>query len=463
MDSKHVTVRVFIIRLLAIIIKDEIQFIKIFAKKVDEITTAFQKIVEPGTSPSTKVAFLELALAMVSHSTGTECLYQKNIWKLIVDLCFNDQTVFVSRKSYNFLADFLWKLSDNECEEYLVIVLECILAPILKNPYLGLESLTKEEDYEKSKLIEPSLYILEKVLSYKEKYQQPSILIKLIAERYRIKIRLIAILSITHRQEIIPLITKNAFSIIFAKIFLQKLAAKETFVPSDFMELTVVYFNVLRVFIKRGLIIQMMDFCNASCIIWAEVWGKKGGPSIEGCEKKIYLHKQLLLLHLVPILVYIKSSRKVNMGDEDPLNQYVIKLLTTSCEHTTRTAYSIRNLMFDKGCVETAMHCVKRLSCLNNHLNDTGANIIFQALFYVLSNYVPLNENNEIVQDDDFEASSEKIVVMTYVIDTIYRLVANFDINWQESLETVCLYNKVHYILKRRNLSCKVCIFLMSR
>lgn len=456
MDSAHLSVKVFVIRLLATVSQNELHFTKIFTRKDNQISKAFLKIADIETPPSTRVAYLEVALALTTHNSGAMWLLESTTWRPIFNLCSREQTVFVLRQTYKFTADFLWKLSEIEEEAKIIEILDHILKPILKNPYHTIKSLTNEEELELTKHFEPALRMILAVLNHKTKIQQTNMLMKLCFANYKLQAHLFAILSFTHKEDIMHMLAKIIFLLNFAKIFLTKPMGSE-YEKTDFMELSVSYFNMIQFFVKRRLCVPLMDYCNTCCILWSEGWSHSGGPSLLIEGKTFEIQQQFIFILLVPILIYIKKDNKnyCRADGENHLNQYITKLLNGSCEHTTRAAYSVRNLMYECDPQALATHCVKRLSCLKNHLNNAGANLIFQALFYVLGNYARSSENGD-TEDTDFEESSEKMLVMTYVMDTVYMLVKDHNINWQDSLETVCLYSVVNSVLTKKNLSCKV-------
>lgn len=460
-DTAHITVKVFIIRVLALVSKNELHFTKIFTKKGEKIANEFSVLGEAQTLASTRVAYLEVALALTTHTSGAMWLMENNIWKLIYDLCHQNQTVFVLRQAYKFFADFLWRLSENDEEQKIVSVLDCILEPIQQNPYCNLNALSNDEEYVITKRMEPALHIIMVILNDNTKLQRITLLIKLLVKNYSISSHLFSILSLTHREEIMHLLAKLIFVLVLAKVFITKPMEGSNFNKDDFLELSVSYFNTIRFFVKRRLVVPLMDYCNTCCIIWSEFWSKSKGPTFEQNGRSFEFQSQLLFILLVPVLVYIKTQGFNRHDACDPMNQYITRLLNSSCEHTARAAYSIRHLMFESDPLAMTLHCVKRLSCLKNHLNNAGANLIFQALFYVLNNYVPEYVDGNLVEED-LEDSSNKVLVMTYVVDTIYRLVKNHDINWHDSLETVCIYNQIHSILKRRNLSVKFMVAALN-
>lgn len=460
-ENAHSSVKVFVIRLLAIVSHNEAQFIKIFETKGEKISKEFATLGISKTLASVKVAYLELAHALTAHNSGYKWLIQNGILESIYTVCSKDQTVFVLRQTFKFITELLWKLSDEQDKSRLSDALELILNPIIKSSCFEMSSLTEEEENDFIKNIEPALHIIMSALNKTEKVQQKNILVESLFNIFHLPNHFCKITNIIHREDIMFLLGKLKFQLAFAKMFLNT-PIDGKFERNDFLELTVTYFNTLRMYIERRQIVPLIDYCNICCIIWSENWSRSAGPTFERNGRSFELQSQLLFILLVPVLVYIKNNRCYNRLDhDDPINQYLMKLVNSSCEHTTRAAYSIKHLMYECDPLMTTLHCVKRLSCLQNHLNNAGANLIFQALFYVLNEYVPKEEELEQdMENGDYDEGSEKMSVMIYVVDTIYRLVKNHDINWHESIETICLYNQIHLILNRRNLSCKVNIYL---
>ncbi|CAH2264777.1 uncharacterized protein LOC120629348 [Pararge aegeria] len=459
----HNTVKVFLIRILGVVAQGEVNFAKIFPKKGDEIAKAFSEINSHNMDSSLRVAYLEVALALVNHNSGVFWLLESGAWREILRLCNEKRTVFVVRQTYKFASSFIWKLNDIGDEANVKLVLLYVISPMTEIDLIRIDSMTSEEEDSHCKTFEPMLQILLAVVSNEQQIKTSNIVIEFMLKDAKVLTYFYIMLDRLRREDVSLLITKCLFWMSIGKIFLSKpVVATVKYDRDDFIELAVTYFNTVHHFIKRRCATTIFDYCNACNLIWALVW-KSNKPVIwERDGRKVELHKQLLVICLVPSLVYITLGQNTSVTSPDRVNDYIFKVMNTTCEHTARTAYALRDLMLQLDTQSVTLQSVKRLTCLKNHLNDDQANLVFQALFYVLKEYDPLDENGDMKAEPSYDDDQEKVLVMTYVLDTLLSLVKNYNINWQESLEVICLHTVVYNILKRTNLSCKFVVTALN-
>lgn len=455
MEGAHCSVQVFLTRFLAVIAYKELHFTKIFHKQGPHILNVYQQINSPTTNPSLRVAAIEVALALVKHNSGISWLLKTGVWKEILNLCNEKQTVFVVRQIYSFAAAFLWRLSDLCDQESVKLVLAFVLKIFEEYDFLNIESLSSEQEDELAKKLDPALHILLAVVSTENRIDKYSILLDTLVRELKINNHLYIVFDRMHRTESCLLLSKLMFWFVFGKIFLNKPAEPGVkFTYEDFIELSVSFFNVIQFLVQRRNASLALDFCIACNLICYRVCKDKETIIWVTDEKRLVLRDQMLFMCLVPFIVFVKLG-KADMNSDENLQQFLLRLLNSSCEHTTKAAYALRSLLEELDTMQIVVQSVKKLSCLKNHLHNEQANLIFQALFYILREYDPLDDFG-VVKAQQYEDNHDKILVMTYVMETVCSLVKNHDINWHESIEVICLYTVVHSILQRTNLSTKV-------
>ncbi|XP_023944565.2 uncharacterized protein LOC112050516 [Bicyclus anynana] len=460
----HNTVKVFLIRILGVVAQGEVNFAKIFPKKGDEIAKAFSEINSQTMDSSLRVAYLEVALALVNHNSGVCWLLESGAWMEILKLCNEKRTVFVVRQTYKFASSFLWKLNNMGDEANVKLVLLYVMSPVTDVDLIRIDSMTSEEEDLHCKTFEPMLQILLAVVSNEHYIKTNNIVIEFILKDAKVPTYLYIMLDRLRREDVSMLITKCLFWLSIGKIFLAKpLTSNIKYDREDFIELTVTYFNTIQHLIQRRCTTTIFDYCNACNLIWGLVWKNEKSVTWEHDGKKVEFQKQLLVICLVPSLVYITLGQNTSLTSCDRVNDYIFKVMNSTCEHTARTAYALRDLMLQLDTQSVTLQSVKRLTCLKDHLNDDQANLVFQALFYVLKEYDPIDEHGDMKQEViNAEDDQEKVLVMTYVLDTLLSLVKNYNINWKESLEIICLHTVVYNILKRSNLSCKFVVTALN-
>ncbi|XP_050345857.1 uncharacterized protein LOC126770497 [Nymphalis io] len=463
MEKYHNTVKVFLTRILGVIAQGEVHFSKIFSKKGDEIAKSFNEINSKNMDTSLRVAYMEVALALVNHNSGVYWLLESGVWKEILSLCNENRTVFVVRQTYKFATLFLWKLNSIGNEASVKEILTFILKPISDHDFMRIDSLTCEEEDVIRKTLEPMFQILLAVVSYKGYIKSSNCIINVLLKDFKIITYCYVILDRLRGEDIILIIMKFVFWMTIGKILVVKpMATNIEYSREDLIEVSVTYFNAIQFLIQRRCATLIFDFCNACNLIWGCIWDKPEPAMWELDGRKVELQKQLLVICLVPSLVYATYKRPSMDKHDDRVNDIIAKIMDSSCEHTARTAYALRDLMMQLDIQATTLQSVKRLTCLKDHLNNEQANLVFQTLFYVLQEYNPVDDQGELKHEEDIEDDQEKVLVMTYVLDSLLLLVKNYNINWQESFEVLCLYSVVYKVLKRQNLTCKFVVTALN-
>ncbi|CAK1596487.1 unnamed protein product [Parnassius mnemosyne] len=463
-ETLHNTVKVFLIRLLAVACDRELNFAKIFSKKGDILAQAFTQINCPTMNSSLRVAYLDVALTLVNHNSGVCWLYDSDAWKQILLLCNEKRTVFVIRKTYKFASVFIWQLNGLGDETKVKTVLDYILRPVLETDYLTMDTMTSENEEEISKTLEPMLQMLLSILSNMEEIRKENnLLTDLLIRKSKITSHCYVLKDKLRREDMMLLLTKILFSVSVLRVInAQPVPDNDMYHRETFIDVGAIYFNIVQLLIQRRSPTLLFDFCNACSAIWTSAWEGKPPAIWEIDGKKIELHNQIVFIILVPSLVYVTFGKPKSMLSNERVDEYIVKLMSSLCEHTARAAYALRDLTLQLDTLSITLQSVKRLSCWKKRFSNEQANLVFQALFYVLKEYDPINDEGEMSSESTFEDSQEKILVMTYVLDTLLTLVKNYNITWHESFEVLCLYNVVYHILKRPNLTCKFVVTALN-
>ncbi|PZC82243.1 uncharacterized protein LOC110372088 isoform X1 [Helicoverpa armigera] len=457
-DNAHNSVKVFITKVLAMVVQKELNFAKIFAKQGDRLRAGFKKICEPNVNPSIRVAYIEVALSIVSHSSGVAWLIETGVWKEILSLCYERTTVFVVRQIYKFMADFLWKLNDLEDDANIRIIINQLLEPISRYDFINVQSLNSQEEEEICAAIEPTVQTLLAVVGKEGRIENATMLMNMLIKEYKINSYLYIASERIRTDDMLLAILKLIFWLTIAKVFVAKpMLPGVLYSNEDFLEVAAFNFNVIQAFIQRRSATLVLDFCSSCNIIWNSMFKDKEATMWEEQtdQTRIKMRNQMLFVFLVPVLVFVTYGKPQSVLTDINIHDYIYKLLNLSCEYTAKAAFAMRDLTGELDTLSVILQCVKKLIHLKEHLNEEQANLAFQALFYVLYEYNPIDEYGDPKLDENFEDGEEKNLVMTYVMDNVLSLVANRNIHWQESCEILCLYNVVLTNLDRPNLSCK--------
>ncbi|CAF4845099.1 unnamed protein product [Pieris macdunnoughi] len=463
-DNYHVTVKVFLVRLLAFITHNEVNFAKFSAKKGDDLAKAFDQINSPDMHTSLRVANMEVALALLNHNSGVHWLLETNSWQKILTLCNEKRTVFIVRQTYKFVSTFIWKLKSFGDDANVRHVLSFILKPVIDADLVQKQSITSEEEDELCKIYEPMMQMLLTIVSNEKEIKSQNCVMHFLLQEFKIETYCYIMLDRLRREDIWLLTTKFLFWSAIGKLFLVKILQPGVkFEKEDFMELAVTYFNTIHRLIQRRSPKLLFDYCNACNLIWGRVWNREEPIRWDINEKHMEMQKQLLIVSLVPPLVYVTLGKNQSLDQsEGEVELYINTIMESTCEHAARAAYAVRNMMIQLDVLQVTLLSVKRLTFLENNLNNEQANIVFQAMFYVIKEFEPFDEEGLLRTDYCYGDEIDKISIMAYVLDTLLFLIKNYNINWKESLEVICLNAVVYNVLKRPNLSCKFVVTALN-
>ncbi|XP_047995050.1 uncharacterized protein LOC125233193 isoform X1 [Leguminivora glycinivorella] len=465
LEKYHTSVQVFLVRLLAFVVHKELFFAKLISHINDTLCNGYSNLGSPTMNPSLSVAYLEVALSLVEHYTSLYWLLDSGKWKDILHTDNNSRTVFVTRQKYKFVSRLVWRLNRLEDEDNLKNVLTFILKPLMEKECCIAESMTNDEEELNSKQFEPMMHMLNSIMSDYKELSRSSLVVNMLLTPFRVVNQTCLLLDRYRKDSLSLPSAKLVFRLVLAKVFQAKpIADNSIYNAEDFNEASAAYFNTVNIFITRRNAMAVLDFCYSCNEIWNATWDKKI-PKISTLDgKKVDLQNKMLFLCLVPAVTYITRHLPDNARQMSGcLQDYMMKLINASCEHTAKSARSLSLLILELDTETIVLQSVKRLACLNNSMNNEQANLIFQGLFYVLKQFDPLSEDREEkCPEAMFQEDEENLFVYTYALEAVLLLVKNYDINWQESLEIICLYNVVFNILQKTNLSSKFIVTALN-
>lgn len=461
-ENCHISVKVFLTRLLGIASANELHFVKMFAHVEDSVIKSFKDINSSSMNASQRVAFLEVALSLIKHCSGRMWLLRTEVWKDIFMLVKEKRTVFVVRQVYQFVAKFMWALNDVGDVANINVALSFILAPIQEIGIVNLCAMNDEFEAEICKKVEPMCHMLLAIFSEKDRIRTSNKLINCLISECFIITNIGMYVNVIRSEETVLMSAKIVFWALLGNIFqLKPVVDGVVYTQEDFLGLNAFYFNTLKFFIQRRNTKLVLDFCNACNMIWNIAWQDQK-PVMSDKDKKSEMQSQILFICVVPLLIWITMGKSsIEMMKEEIIATHMLDVMNnTYSEHTMRAAYGLRDLMYETDVMGTVMQTVKMLTCLQTHLTDEQANIMFQSLFFVLKDYNPNKGVSQNSRMEEYTESAEKVIVMCHIMEIILSLVTHYNINWNESLEVLCLYGVVHCILKGPNLPPKVsCIW----
>lgn len=453
---------VFLGRILAIVCRREQHFCKILEKRKDVLLERFSNITSKDVNPSLKVAYLEVALALITHRTGITWFLETELWKKILSLYDKSTTVFVIRLMYKFSAEFLWHLDEFHDETNLIAVVGFMLEPIFQLHFSQV-TLSTDEERELCERFEPILQMLLSIFSQKDRLCYENKVAHLLLNEKNIVPQIYILFDRVRSEETLLLLCKILFYLMLLKTFLVKPNAPGVvYTQEDFLDVVVMYFNSMHICMQKRNAILVLDYSGSCNAIWKVACKNIVLATTPTVGKTVELQNQMLMIYVVPIFVYVNSTHKGRSVTNESISQFMCKFINMTCEHTARAAYALRDLIQELDTWTVTLQSVKRLTCIKDKLNEEQANIVFQALFFALREYDPTDLDGEVEkEEEDYECAEKRLLVMTYIVDTVLSIVKNYSIKWHESLEVICLNSVVHNILtKKSNLTCKVSFFM---
>lgn len=128
----------FTLRLTSLVIENEWQFSVVKEKQLlDRIQSLLRSLPQKKQTPTVQLANVVLMNAVARHSMGLLWIKQHAVWKVIVDYCSRNQTVYVVREAHTFLYTILKQFSMHIGDiAFVEEVLQTVCHPLMDgNPF----------------------------------------------------------------------------------------------------------------------------------------------------------------------------------------------------------------------------------------------------------------------------------------------------------------------------------------
>ncbi|GLH12645.1 Uncharacterized protein GBIM_17360 [Gryllus bimaculatus] len=165
------------------------------------------------------------------------------------------------------------------------------------------------------------------------------------------------------------------------------------------------------------------------------------------------------LYFLMPVLGSIVTTR---ISENECLDSYCNKLFELTCESIQRLCYVFRDSIVAQDNRPESLHTgVLSLMQIKDIIHRDQAIIMFQALMYILKDFVPELDPHPPMQYSGLSSDEILILypeVLSSILETLSSLIDCFRINWRESLESICLFTFMNQLLKNPHLSSKLAV-----
>ncbi|XP_013190980.1 uncharacterized protein LOC106135277 [Amyelois transitella] len=457
-ENYHISVKVFLTRLLGCASAKELHFIKIYAQIGDYINRCFKNIHSTNMSESLRVAYLEVALSLVKHCSGIMWLIETGVWKDILMLINEKRTIFVVRQVYQFVTKFLWALNDLGDTANMNVALNLILTPIQDIELLNLNVMNDEKETLICKKIQPMCHMLLAIFSEKDRIRTSNRLMNCLISECYIIINIGLILGLLRSDEIILICTRVLFWANLANIFQKKpLVEGVMYTNEDLLQLNVFYYNTLKCLTQKRNAKLIMEFCGACNAIWNVTW-KNEMSFLRDNDKIAEMQRQMLFMCFGPLLVWtVEDKSFIDVMQDEIVVQNVRQMMNSAhIEHMMRAVYSFKSILYETSIINAVKYCVKLLSSVKMHLTDEFASFMFQALYFALREFDPDKNCSQ------GQSRLENLIVMTHILENMLYVVKHYNITWNESVEVLSLYSIVYELLKKPDLPYKFVVVSLN-
>ncbi|XP_055677021.1 uncharacterized protein LOC129786200 [Lutzomyia longipalpis] len=442
----------FTLRLLTLYIEDPKNFTsareKLIFDRIHDI------INHPSTTqtPSIQLANVILLAAIAKHNDGLVWIKEKRAWLITVDYCHTDRTVYVVREALLFIHSIIGKLCFSEDRKTCIEIFEEICKPLEEIKKKTDQSpIVSVDDSDMQKFVTPTLHILGYILYKTIKENECGKISKYIIETCQLEGSLWRLASVTHNHRFLGKLMRIFVLLNFAQVQVRR--SEHGHDEENFNEFGMRFFNCMNFCITRRSGSNILMMTELSHMLWKSL---NPAPPIEVAmeNQKIQFEDQFIVLQIMPVIFKIRKRRE----DTACLDQYIMKLLNVSSEHTIRLCYAFRDLMLtveSETVTDFACKSIQSILGMKEVLTRERAVIVFQALIYCLYSEEP--DVNGCNLDRPNIISTELLVkspnLLSYVLTGLHGLVKEYKITWKECLESTIVINFMLALLEDPNLS----------
>ncbi len=403
-------------------------------------------------TPSVKLAHVLLLKSILRHSFGTVWIKKHRSWKLIIEYCMENQTIYVVRESQEFLKELLFKVASViHDEELCIAILTEITAPLSKSVIIENANVCVDGD-NLQRTVRPTLDLICHIMDSLIKSDVKTCIPHHISTTCNVKMDCLRLTDMTKNEMFFKKIMHTHVYLAFAQLTDKLVENSAT--SLDYNVFGLHFFNIMNSCINFKSAVSVLSTAKLYHVLWIAL-GKRVPEEIQLENHKIKFENQIIVLQLLPILSVIqKRTVQTELFDA-----YIMKLFDISTEHTMRVCYSFRELLLrnKKMVPEVATKSIQGILLMTKHLHRDRAVFVFQALTYTLKDF-----SVEPLTDDKIDMNTDKLIEMPNLLSAIltglYEMVKKYRITWKESLESACLLNFMISMLNKPNLPSRVSI-----
>lgn len=435
----------FTLNLTSLISTNELIFVKL------NITSVYMRLIKGlnlranNIAPSVKLGYLKMLQSFLSHRSGLDWLVARDNWADILQYCFENQTIYITRDGCNFMYDLLSKFITIHPEFCHLIVKQILNRLDNFNDNIRCPEI---DDIKIAKEFIPTLklitFILEKsfLSDIENEFNK---IPKIFIENYNLEDTLWKLLIISRDGDLLFNISKPLFITIFHLIDKDKMK-NEGICCSVLKEFARKFFKIFNTLINKRSAVNILKLCQLGHIYWGKI--VEFVPTQEGKENPIFFENQLIIFQIMPLLyVAFSTAYKVDIKKDELTEMFIHKLFKISCEQTIRCAYSYRALLMsydnmrenpvrDPAIFDFGQKAIYYVMKTKQHFHRDRAVIVFQALMYAMKF---LSKTMTDKTAAGINLLTHQTGFLSAMFDGLSMLIKEFKITWRESVETICL------------------------
>lgn len=451
------SVQVFIVKLLSIGLRNEVHFNRFHQIQGFDKLVKKDKVDMRAMPPELHLAYIEQAVALTAHYSGVKFVMEQQLCARILRPYTHHRAAPLADCIYDVMARLVWKLNEYDEEALLLEALQTIVQPIIATDYQAAVSVGKDCERTTADQLISYLNTVAAILGDIERVNQLNYVVPILSRFFLIETKLTAILEETHDAELACLVAEVCLRYYYAasRQAVLRDSGEENRINE---ELNQAFNKIVCTLVKKRSVSTILDFICRCHIFWHRVERTGQTGTFEKFGRQFQLQNQFLIMVLVPILVKSKANRRlVNDAElEKAIETFTYGLVEYVPDDIIKAAYSMRDLIHATGVLAACVCSVREVLRLRGHLSRRQAGIVFQTVYYALTDYVMSDGSGDLVLAQNPLRTPEDVLLLSASLDAIKMLIEDHDINWHESLEIVNLQAALMNLIKQNILPTKV-------
>lgn len=395
---------------------------------------------------------------MIKHSPGIEWIKRMNCWKVVIEYCMNNQTIYVVRKAIDSITEYLYTIVDRKDEELCLEIIREIMRPLEENVFVEHLGEVCVDSSDLKQKVTPSIKVICNILHRYIQTDAKSSIATHIIKTCKGQRNLWKLTDMTQDQVLFEKImcchAYMNFALLMDTRNNERVKDKSMISVIDYNEFGLNFLNHIKMCILKNQLIALLGVARLYYVLWKELGDRAPEEIILGNQLTKF-ENQIILFQIMPLvyLMHRHPGQYTEVTDE-----FVMKLFNISSEHTLRICYSFRDTILRSNTDITviAIKAVQVILSIEKVLHRDRAVIVFQALCHIVKGFA-FDRNPE-----DILSMVERPNLLTSILTGVYTIVKNFRITWKESYESIHVLNCMLALLEHSNLSPIVRYFLYN-